>query len=244
LTYQPQSAIVDLPDHSSNGESKEPEAMGRGKVQIKKIENTTSRQVTFCKRKNGLLKKAYELSLLCDAEVALVIFSSSGRIYEFANKSVHATTERYMKANAENMPQARALTQCNYWQEEIRGLTQQRDILIDSIRKIIGEDLDSLSMKELKDIEIQLEKSISRVRSKKNEMLLGEIQNLQRKDCLLRAENQFLRSKIERSEGCPTKPDQLEVTFAQNFLRENTAREAQQHSQTTSVVIQTALQLG
>ncbi|KAG1330259.1 putative MADS-box transcription factor 3 [Cocos nucifera] len=59
--------------------------MGRGKIEIKRIENTTNRQVTFCKRRNGLLKKAYELSVLCDAEVALIIFSSRGRLYEYAN---------------------------------------------------------------------------------------------------------------------------------------------------------------
>jgi MADS-box transcription factor len=58
---------------------------GRGKIEIKRIENTTNRQVTFCKRRNGLLKKAYELSVLCDAEVALIVFSSRGRLYEFAN---------------------------------------------------------------------------------------------------------------------------------------------------------------
>ena len=59
--------------------------MGRGKIEIKRIENNTNRQVTFCKRRNGLLKKAYELSVLCDAEVALIVFSSRGRVYEYAN---------------------------------------------------------------------------------------------------------------------------------------------------------------
>ncbi|KAF1890826.1 hypothetical protein Lal_00037396 [Lupinus albus] len=59
--------------------------MGRGKIEIKRIENTTNRQVTFCKRRNGLLKKAYELSVLCDAEVALIVFSTRGRLYEYAN---------------------------------------------------------------------------------------------------------------------------------------------------------------
>lgn len=58
---------------------------GRGKIEIKRIENTTNRQVTFCKRRNGLLKKAYELSVLCDAEVALIVFSSRGRLYEYSN---------------------------------------------------------------------------------------------------------------------------------------------------------------
>uniref|UniRef100_K4AHA0 MADS-box domain-containing protein n=1 Tax=Setaria italica TaxID=4555 RepID=K4AHA0_SETIT len=59
--------------------------MVRGKTQMKRIENPTSRQVTFSKRRNGLLKKAFELSVLCDAEVALVVFSPRGKLYEFAN---------------------------------------------------------------------------------------------------------------------------------------------------------------
>ena len=59
--------------------------MGRGKVVLQRIENKISRQVTFAKRRSGLLKKAYELSILCDAEVGLVVFSSTGRLYEFCN---------------------------------------------------------------------------------------------------------------------------------------------------------------
>ena len=59
--------------------------MGRGKVELKRIENPTSRQVTFSKRRNGLLKKAFELSVLCDAEVAVIVFSHSGKAYEFAS---------------------------------------------------------------------------------------------------------------------------------------------------------------
>jgi hypothetical protein len=61
--------------------------MGRGKVELKRIENKISRQVTFAKRRNELLKKAYELSVLCDAEVALIIFSSRGRLFEFSTSS-------------------------------------------------------------------------------------------------------------------------------------------------------------
>ncbi|KAG9149259.1 hypothetical protein Leryth_003242 [Lithospermum erythrorhizon] len=61
--------------------------MVRGKTQVKRIENATRRQVTFSKRRSGLLKKAFELSVLCDAEVALIIFSSKGKIYEFVSSS-------------------------------------------------------------------------------------------------------------------------------------------------------------
>lgn len=59
--------------------------MGRGKIVIKRIDNSTNRQVTFSKRRNGLLKKAKELSILCDAEVGLIIFSSTGKLYDFAS---------------------------------------------------------------------------------------------------------------------------------------------------------------
>ncbi|KAK9145081.1 hypothetical protein Sjap_004984 [Stephania japonica] len=54
--------------------------MVRGKTEIKLIENTTRRQVTFSKRRSGLFKKAFELSLLCDAEVAAIVFSPTGRL--------------------------------------------------------------------------------------------------------------------------------------------------------------------
>jgi hypothetical protein len=59
--------------------------MAREKIQIKKIENTTARQVTFSKRRRGLVKKAEELSVLCDADVALIIFSSTGKLFEYSN---------------------------------------------------------------------------------------------------------------------------------------------------------------
>lgn len=58
--------------------------MGRVKLQIKRIENTTTRQVTFSKRRNGVIKKAYELSVLCDVDVALIMFSPSGRVSLFS----------------------------------------------------------------------------------------------------------------------------------------------------------------
>jgi hypothetical protein len=68
--------------------------MVRGKTEMRRIENTTSRQVTFSKRRNGLLKKAFELSVLCDAEVALVVFSPRGRLYEFASATRYTPISR------------------------------------------------------------------------------------------------------------------------------------------------------
>ncbi|XP_073029242.1 agamous-like MADS-box protein AGL104 isoform X1 [Primulina eburnea] len=71
--------------------------MGRVKLQIKKIENTTNRQVTFSKRRNGLIKKAYELSVLCDVDVALIMFSPSGRVSIFSGiRSMEEIISRYV----------------------------------------------------------------------------------------------------------------------------------------------------
>ncbi|KAF7847803.1 hypothetical protein BT93_L2560 [Corymbia citriodora subsp. variegata] len=59
--------------------------MGRGKTMIKRIDNSTSRQVAFSKRRKGLLKKAGELSILCDVKVGVIIFSCTEKIYDFSS---------------------------------------------------------------------------------------------------------------------------------------------------------------
>ncbi|KAM3334959.1 hypothetical protein ACQJBY_029395 [Aegilops geniculata] len=57
----------------------------RGRVELRRIEDRTSRQVRFSKRRSGLFKKAFELAVLCDAEVSLLVFSPAGRLYEYAS---------------------------------------------------------------------------------------------------------------------------------------------------------------
>ncbi|KAK4377217.1 hypothetical protein RND71_003513 [Anisodus tanguticus] len=76
--------------------------MGRGKVVIRRIDNMTSRQVTFSKRRSGLLKKAKELSILCDAQVGLIIFSSTAKLYDFSSTSMGSVIERYNKVKEEH----------------------------------------------------------------------------------------------------------------------------------------------
>ncbi|CAH1417004.1 unnamed protein product [Lactuca virosa] len=61
--------------------------MGRRKLEMKRIENKNSRQVTFSKRRLGLNNKARQLSVLCDVDVAVVVFSSSGNLYEYCSGS-------------------------------------------------------------------------------------------------------------------------------------------------------------
>ncbi|KAF5732783.1 K-box region and MADS-box transcription factor family protein isoform 1 [Tripterygium wilfordii] len=175
--------------------------MGRGKIEIKRIENTTNRQVTFCKRRNGLLKKAYELSVLCDAEVALIVFSTRGRLYEYSNSNIRSTIERYKKAcsDSTNSNSVREIN-AQYFQQESAKLRQQIQMLQNSNRHLSGESLSSLSVKELKQLENRLERGISRIRSKKHEMLLAEIEYFQKREVEMENESVFLRTKIAEVE--------------------------------------------
>ena len=69
---------------------------GRQKIEIKKLENKSNKQVTFSKRRSGLFKKACELSILCGAEVAALVFSPNGKLFCFGHPSVDATVRRYV----------------------------------------------------------------------------------------------------------------------------------------------------
>ncbi|KAL0093046.1 MADS-box transcription factor [Phycomyces blakesleeanus] len=70
--------------------------MGRKKIQINPIMDDRNRQVTFLKRKHGLVKKAYELSVLCNCDVALVVFNNvSGKLIEYSNTDIDTVLNKY-----------------------------------------------------------------------------------------------------------------------------------------------------
>ena len=61
--------------------------MGRGKIEIRRIENSNNRMVTYTKRRNGIIKKAKEITVLCDAKLSLVIFGTNGKMHEYCSPS-------------------------------------------------------------------------------------------------------------------------------------------------------------
>ncbi|CAO2612615.1 Myocyte-specific enhancer factor 2B [Lemmus lemmus] len=69
--------------------------MGRKKIQISRILDQRNRQVTFTKRKFGLMKKAYELSVLCDCDIALIIFNSAQRLFQYASSDMDQVLLKY-----------------------------------------------------------------------------------------------------------------------------------------------------
>lgn len=174
--------------------------MGRGRVELKRIENKINRQVTFAKRRNGLLKKAYELSVLCDAEVALIIFSNRGKLYEFCSSSSMAKTlERYQRCSYGSLETSQPSKENENSYQEYLKLKAKVDVLQRNQRNLLGEDLAELSTKELEQLEHQLDKSLRHIRSIKTQHLLDQLADLHRKEEMLLESNRALKAKLEET---------------------------------------------
>ncbi|KAL2936716.1 Agamous-like MADS-box protein AGL21, partial [Bienertia sinuspersici] len=169
--------------------------MGRGKMVIERIDNTTSRQVTFSKRRSGLIKKARELSILCDAELGMIIFSNTGKLYEFASTNMRSVIERYHSTD-DNKPQPTPSEDLKYWQREATRIRQQLQLLEESHKKLMGENLSNLSIEDLTNLENQLEASLKAVRTQKGSHLRQENIEFHQKLNLLEQENSNLRKKL------------------------------------------------
>ncbi|XP_031394188.1 agamous-like MADS-box protein AGL11 isoform X2 [Punica granatum] len=96
--------------------------------------------------------------------------------------NIKTTIERYKKASSDSSNMT-SITEINaqHYQQESAKLRQQIQMLQNSNRHLMGDSLSALSVKELKQLENRLERGITRIRSKKHEMLLAEIEYLQKK---------------------------------------------------------------
>nr|AZL40708.1 apetala1 [Paphiopedilum helenae] len=172
--------------------------MGRGKVQLKRIENEINRQVTFSKRRSGLMKKAHEISVLCDADVAVIVFSNKGKLYEYStDSSMEKILDRYERYSyAERALFSNEADPQADWCLEYSKLKTRVESLQKSQRHLMGEQLDSLSIKELQHLEQQLENSLRRMRSRKTQLMLDSIAELQKKEKMLQEQNKNMEKEI------------------------------------------------
>ncbi|WVZ03320.1 hypothetical protein V8G54_024126 [Vigna mungo] len=193
--------------------------MARGKVQLKRIENSVHRQVTFCKRRAGLLKKAKELSVLCDAEIGLFIFSAHGKLYELATKGSFSFSLFHPKTLAFSLHISLLLSLCFHFhlfctfvcmyisknharpdredaKEESNLLKQEIQTLQKSIRYLFGGGNRTSTIDELQVLEKNLETWIYHIRSMKTNIMLQEIEALKDKEGTLKAANKYLHDKI------------------------------------------------
>nr|QOC69199.1 MADS transcription factor AP3-3 [Adonis sutchuenensis] len=153
--------------------------MGRGKIEIKRIENVTNRQVTYSKRRTGLIKKAMELAVLCDAEVSLMMISSTGKLSEYISPN---TTQKKMFDKYQRVTGAE-LWNTHYEKMQV-SLKQQKEVnmkLRKEIRQRLGEGLDDMNFEELRSLEQDLDASAKVVRDRKYHLIATQTETHRKK---------------------------------------------------------------
>ncbi|KAL5557944.1 hypothetical protein UlMin_034155 [Ulmus minor] len=153
--------------------------MARGKIQIRRIENTTNRQVTYSKRRNGLLKKANELSVLCDARVSLIMISSTGKIQEYTSSSF--TTKQLIDQYQRTLGIDIWSTHYERMQKRLKQLKEENSGLRRQIKQRMGECLNDLSYNELFSLEQEMEDAIKVVRERKYKVMSNQIDTTNKK---------------------------------------------------------------
>ncbi|EYU42984.1 hypothetical protein MIMGU_mgv1a025861mg, partial [Erythranthe guttata] len=151
--------------------------MGRGKIEIKKIENANSRQVTFSKRRSGLFKKAHELAVLCEAEVAVIIFSNTGKLFEFCNSDMKNILARYKRGlEVTKAPAVKRQKQEQTEPHEADFFRGEIEKLRIKQLQLLGKNLDGMSLQELGALEQQLNEGLICIKDKKEKVLLEQVE--------------------------------------------------------------------
>ncbi|CAD5192697.1 unnamed protein product [Musa acuminata subsp. malaccensis] len=147
----------------------------RGRVEMRRIEDRTSRQVRFSKRRSGLFKKAFELAVLCDAEVALLVFSPGGKLYEFSSvSSLESTLDRYQTfTNAENV--VRKLDDNAQNRDEEFALLEANSKVLEIGKRLVETNLAEMNAEELGKLEEDLCSALKWATSRKKQLMTGSL---------------------------------------------------------------------
>ncbi|GMI72946.1 AGAMOUS-like 29 [Hibiscus trionum] len=155
--------------------------MGRRKIEMKMVKDSSSRQVTFSKRRTGLFKKANELGTLCAAQVGIVVFSPGGKPYSFGHPSVEAVAERFLNQDGKrkvSIPSqvvdqsqrearvGRLSQQLNTVLKRLQAETKRGEVLNESRRKPINE----LNLEELLEMKESMEELREKIRGRISEI--------------------------------------------------------------------------
>ena len=144
----------------------------RERIAIRRIDSLAARQVTFSKRRRGLFKKAEELSILCDAEVGLIVFSATGKLFQFASSSMKQIIDRY-NSHSKTLQKADELSHLDLHAEDSTCARLREELAEASLRlrQMRGEELHRLNVQQLQELEKSLESglgSVLKAKSQKN----------------------------------------------------------------------------
>ncbi|XP_026665065.1 MADS-box transcription factor 51-like isoform X2 [Phoenix dactylifera] len=155
--------------------------MRRGKVQLRRIEDKASRQVSFSKRRSGLFKKAHELAVLCDAEVGISVFSASGRPYEFcSSSSLENTINRYLQFSDAKQDVSKHIDEAQNHGKDFACPTINSELMeIAPWSLSLKTDMAKLDVNELEQLENELSDTFKQIQSRKTKLLMDTINKLQ-----------------------------------------------------------------
>ncbi|XP_028756646.1 agamous-like MADS-box protein AGL104 [Neltuma alba] len=146
--------------------------MGRVKLEIKRIDNTINRQVTFSKRRNGLIKKAYELSILCDIDIALIMFSPSNRVSHFSGRRrIEDVFARYI-----NLPDQERDGAITFPEQPYRRSLQNKEHLLRTLEQLKSENDIALQLANPGDINSEIEELQQEVSGLQQQLQMAEEQ--------------------------------------------------------------------
>ncbi|RXH69938.1 hypothetical protein DVH24_007194 [Malus domestica] len=164
--------------------------MGRVKLKIKRLENTNGRQATYAKRKNGIMKKANELSILCDIDIVLLMFSPTGKpslcsgkrsIEEVIAKFAQLTPQERAKRKLESL-EALKKTFKKLDHDDLSNQSSLLQTQLSEIKKRLScwTSLDKInSVEQLGQMEGSLRESLNQIRTHKENLQKQQIMSLE-----------------------------------------------------------------
>ncbi|KAF8089295.1 hypothetical protein N665_0510s0010 [Sinapis alba] len=164
--------------------------MGRRKVEIKRIEKKSSRQVTFSKRRNGLIEKARQLSILCESSVAVIVVSATGKLYNSSSgDNMSKIIHRYQIQQADDLKNLNI-------EEKTRNYLPQKELLQLVQSNLEEANVNGVSVDSLISLEEQLETALSVTRATKTKLMMEFVKTRREKEKLLIEENLVLASQV------------------------------------------------
>ncbi|CAN6584182.1 unnamed protein product [Malus baccata var. baccata] len=177
------------------------------KIKIRRIDYLPARQVTFSKRRRGIFKKAEELSILCESEVAVIIFSQTGKLFDYSSTSTKDVIARYKSHTGGEKSDQITLHQLQSEKENTIRLSKELEDKTRKLRHMKGEDLQDLDLDQLNKLEKLVEVSIGRVIKTKEKKIMSEIMALRNKGAeLIEANNQLKQRLVMLSAGGDIEP--------------------------------------
>lgn len=153
--------------------------MARGKIQIKRIENTTNRQVTYSKRRNGLFKKAKELTILCDSRISIIMISSTNKLHEFITPGT--TTKQIYDLYQQNLEIDLWSSHYTKMQEDLRKLKEANRKLQKQIRRRMGYCMEDMSLQESVLLQQDIEAAVTKISERKYKLLANQTETTKKK---------------------------------------------------------------